>query len=70
MRAGGALRGQTWFQDSFPCANLTSSTRNGLFSRAVFFFLKLGLGVVDKNILANQSAAGFPWHRGDSPWGI
>lgn len=38
MRAGGALRGQTWFQDSFPCANLTSSTRNGLFSRAVFFF--------------------------------
>lgn len=39
LRHGQAERGsQTWFQDSFPCANLTSSTRNGLFSRAVFFF--------------------------------
>lgn len=39
LRHGQAeRRSQTWFQDSFPCANLTSSTRNGLFSRAVFCF--------------------------------
>lgn len=41
--AGGLkwLRGQTWFQDSFLVLTLTSSTRNGLFFLAVFFF-KLG----------------------------
>lgn len=65
LRHGQAERGsQTWFQDSFPCANLTSSTRNGLFSRAVFFLTWSGS--------CGQKYSGKPVCSGFSlaPWGF
>lgn len=64
--AGITPLGQTWFQDSFACANLTSSTRNGLFSRAVFFFF------LTWSESHGQKYSGKPFYSGFSlaPWGF
>lgn len=67
LRRGQAeRRAQGWFQDSFPCANLTSSTRSGLFSRAVFFFFKTWSGSRGQKYSAKPVCSGFSL----APWGF
>lgn len=69
LRHGQAeRRSQTWFQDSFPCANLTSSTRNGLFSRAVvfFFFFLTWSGSCGQKYSGKPVCSGFSL----APWGF